>query len=55
MLLTVLPSDVKSLKKGITETFRSKSRAPYTIPLLGEAGVRKSSFFQLVANVLLAR
>ena len=34
------------------EKFRSKSKAPYTILLLGETGVGKSSFFQLVANVL---
>ena len=51
MLLTVLSSDVESLKKGIIETFRSKSKAPCTILLLGETGVGKSSFFELVANV----
>jgi len=41
---------VESLKKGIINT--TKKKAPYTILLLGETGVGKSSALELIANVL---
>ena len=41
-------SDVEFLKKGIVE---NKSNAPYTILVVGETGVGKSSFLELIANV----
>ena len=47
-VLTVLFSDVEFLKKGIVE---NKSNAPYTILLVGDTGVGKSSFLKLIANV----
>ena len=52
MILTVFPSDVESLKKGIIKTSKNKTKAPYTIFLLGETGVGKSSIVELIANVL---
>ena len=48
--LTIFSSNVESLKKGIINT--SKNRALYTILLTGETGVGKSSFVELLANVL---
>jgi len=49
-VLTLFPSDVASLRKGVVITSRKK--APYTILLLGENGVGKSSALELIANVL---
>jgi putative ribosome biogenesis GTPase RsgA len=43
-------SDIESLKKGIIKT--SKNKVPYTILLIGETGVGKSSLLELIANVL---
>ena len=43
-------SNVVSLKKGITKT--SKNHASYTILLVGETGVGKSSVVELIGNVL---
>ena len=43
-------SDIASLKKGI---IKSKEKAPYTIFLIGETGVGKSSALELIANVLI--
>ena len=49
--LTVFSSDVESLKKGIIKCSTNKAKAPYTFLLVGEAGVGKSSVFELIANV----
>ena len=46
-------SDVESLKKGIIKTVKNKARASYTILLVGETGVGKSSVLELIANVLM--
>ena len=45
-------SDVASLRKGIIKTSKNNVQAPYTILLVGQAGVGKSSFLELLANVL---
>lgn len=45
-------SDIASLKKGIIKTAKNQAKAPYTILLLGEIGVGKSSTLELIANVL---
>ena len=41
---------MESLKKGII-TSKNEAKAPYTILLVGETGVGKSSVFELIANV----
>ena len=51
-VLIVFSSDVESLKKGIIKTLNNATQAPYTILLVGETGVGKSSFLQYIANVL---
>jgi len=43
---------VKPLKKGIINPSKNKTKAPYTILLVGEVGVEKSSALELIANVL---
>ena len=53
--MTVFPSDVRSLKKGIIETSQNKGKAPYTILLLGENGVGKSSLVGFIANTLVGK
>jgi putative ribosome biogenesis GTPase RsgA len=52
LFLTLFSSDVESLKKGIIKSSMNKARGPYTILLVGETGVGKSSFLELIANVL---
>ena len=47
-----IPSDVESLRKGIVKTFENKENAAYTILLVGETGVGKSSVLEFIANVL---
>ena len=47
--LIVFSSDVESLRKGIIKTSKN---APYTILLVGETGVGKSSVLELIANIL---
>ena len=54
-VLTVFPSDVESPKNGIIKTSKNKEKAPYTIFLLGETGVGKSSLVELIANTLLGK
>jgi predicted GTPase len=49
----VISSDVESLKQGIIKTSKNEGRAPYTILLVGETGVGKSSVLELIANVLI--
>ena len=51
-MLTAFSSNVESLKKGTIKTSRHKAKAPYTILLVGETGVGKSSVLELIANVL---
>jgi len=48
----VFLSDVESLKNGIIKTSRNEATAPYNILLLGEPGVGKSTFLELIASVL---
>jgi len=43
---------MKSLQKGVITSSKNKAKAPYTILLVGETGVGKSSFLELTANVL---
>ncbi|KAJ7226853.1 hypothetical protein GGX14DRAFT_530807 [Mycena pura] len=43
---------IEDLRKGTIKTKRNKTAAPYTILLVGETGVGKSSVLQLFANVL---
>jgi len=50
-----MSSDVESLKKGIVKTSKNKAKAPYTILLVGETGVGKSSILEFIANVLIGR
>lgn len=38
--------------QGIIKTRTNPANAPYTIRLVGETGVGKSSFLELIANVL---
>ena len=52
-LLTIFPSDVESLKKGIIKTSKNKVQADYTILLVGETGVGKSTILEFLANVLI--
>ena len=54
-VLIVSPSDVDSLKKGIIKQTENGAKAPYTILLVGETGTGKSSFLELIANVLSGR
>jgi len=42
---------VESLKKGIITTLKNKAKARYTLILVGETGVGKSSVLELIANV----
>jgi predicted GTPase len=54
-VLIQFSSDPESLKKGIIKgscTSEDQVRAPYTILLVGETGVGKSSFLEFIANVL---
>ena len=52
-VLTVSPSDINSLMHGVVKTAKNNANAPYTILLVGETGVGKSSFLMFIANVLL--
>ena len=47
-----MASDVESLKRAIIKTLKNKAQAPYTILLVGETGVGKSSVLEFIANVL---
>jgi predicted GTPase len=53
LVLTVFSSDIDSLKKGIIKKSKNKANKPYTILLVGETGVGKSSVLEFIANVLL--
>ena len=52
-LLAIFSSDVESLKQGIVMTSKDKVQADYTILLVGETGVGKSTFLEFLANVLI--
>jgi len=47
-----LVSDVESLKRGIIKTSKNRAKRSYTILLVGETGVGKSSVLEFIANVL---
>jgi len=46
-------SDLGSLRKGIIKISRNKANKPYTILLVGETGVGKSSILEFIANTLI--
>lgn len=50
-ILIVRSSDVESLKKGIIHSSKDEVQAQYTILLVGETGVGKSSFLDFITNV----
>jgi predicted GTPase len=55
-VLIEFPSDVESLKEGIIKvscSSKDQVRVTYTILLVGETGVGKSSVLEFIANVLL--
>ena len=52
-VLTVFSSDVGSLKKEIIKTSKNRANTPYTILLVGETGVGKSSVLESIFNVLI--
>ena len=52
-LLTIIFSDAESLKRGIIKTSKNNVQAPFTILLVGETSVGKSSFLEFLANVLI--
>ena len=43
---------MESLRKGIIKTSKNRASVPYTILLVGETGVGKSSVLEFIANVL---
>ena len=50
--MIILASNIESIKRGIIKTSKNRAKAPYTILLIGETGVGKSSVLELIANVL---
>ena len=46
-------SDVESLKIGIIKTSKNSVQADYTILLVGETGVGKSTFVEFLTNVFM--
>ena len=47
-----MASDIESIKGAIVKTSKNNAQAPYTILLVGETGVGKSSVLEFIANVL---
>ena len=47
-----MSSDVDSLKRGIVKMTKNKANTPYTVLLVGETGVGKSSLVKFIANAL---
>ena len=52
-VITIFSSDVESLKKGIIKPSKNRANEPYTILLVGETGVEKSSVLEFIASVLI--
>ena len=52
IILIVLDSNVESIKRAIIKTSKNEAQAPYTILLVGETGVGKSTVLEFIANVL---
>ena len=50
--MTIPSSIVESLRQGIIKTSQNKAKSPYTILLVGETGVGKSSVLEFIANTL---
>ncbi|VDC07470.1 unnamed protein product [Peniophora sp. CBMAI 1063] len=50
-----LINSVEDLREGIVKTRRHRAEEPYTILLVGETGVGKSSLLEYVANVMLGK
>jgi len=48
----VISSNIDSLKNAIVNVSKNNTKVPYTILLVGETGVGKSSVLELLANVL---
>jgi Holliday junction resolvasome RuvABC ATP-dependent DNA helicase subunit len=48
-------SDVESLKDVVIETPKDMAKTYYNILLLGETGVGKSTFIELIASVLIGK
>jgi len=46
-----LSSDVESLRRAVVKISKNEAKAPYTILLVGETGVGKSSVLEFIANV----
>ena len=46
---------MESLRKGIIKTSKNKANKSYTILLVGETGVGKSSVLEFIANVLIGK
>ena len=53
LILTVFFSGIDFLKHGVVKTAKNKANAPYTVLLVGETGVGKTSLLKFIANVLL--
>ena len=51
IVLTVLSSNVESLKKGVIIASKNKAKAPYTTLLAGQIGVGKTLVLYLIASV----
>jgi len=52
VVLTLFSSNVVHLKQGMIQTRANPEKATYTILLVGETGVGKSSLLQFIANAL---
>jgi len=52
VVLTLFSSSVVCLKQGMIQTQANPEKATYTILLVGETGVGKSSLLQFIANAL---
>ena len=52
LALTAFSRNIGCLKNGIVKVSKNNVKAPYTILLVGETGVGKSSVLELIANVL---
>ena len=53
--LTASTSDIESLRQGVIKTLKNRANAPYTILLVGETGVGKSSVLEFISSVLVGK